>query len=203
MLLRPREWRPSFAAVVDRRFLSPLRAVGDIPSFANAVRVFFNSLNGGFGLRISYDRRLTEKTRMMAGAEMITFGPLKALQELGDRLPAGTDRLPAETTRVSLLTLPMGIQYQFVTENHLVPHVGLAAFPALRFDHHPLGNRYPAYSTNGLQGGVARGGAGLVQIGIPLDEMPTLSVTLGGHVEAGLDIRVGSDRDIAQTLNGR
>jgi hypothetical protein len=163
-------------------------------SYLNRFRAYFSSASGGFGVRIGYDRKINSDLRLTAGTEMLTYGYPKAADILGAQLPANV-------TRITLISLPFGIQQQFGTENRVIPHVGLAAGPILRFDHHPTlaPGFYPTYADLRTRGTTLNFGIS----GNPFADYPTMSLTFGGFVETGTDIRLGEDRDFSLTLAGR
>ena len=94
-----------------------------------------------------------------------------------------------------------------------LPRKDYRAGPVLRFDHHPPPpGFYPTIGTGGLTvggGSVAVGnygspytGVGLT-VGLPLDDYPDMSLTAGGFAEAGVDVRLGADRDYSLTMSAR
>lgn len=167
------------------RFTRP-GVLGPDMSTLNRFRTYFSSASGGFGLRIGYDRRVRPDLRLTAGTEMLTYGYAKAADILGADLPEGV-------TRITLMSLPLGLQQQFGAANRIVPHIGVAVGPILRFDHHPglAPGFYPTYTD--IRTGPSGSSLGLAVN--PLDDFPTLSLTFGGFVEAGSDIQFGADRD--------
>lgn len=162
-------------------------------SYLNRVRAYFSTASGGFGLRIGYDRRLRPDLRMTAGTELLTYGYRKAVDLLGP--------LPDNVTRITLVHLPIGLQQQFGAGNRVVPFVGAAAGPVLRFDHRPglAPGFYPTYTDLRTQGNGATFGVTVN----PFEDFPSVSLTVGAFAEAGADIRLGSDRDVSMTLAGR
>ena len=185
---------PFFGTVQTRGVNNPIRSLS-ATNMTNAVRAFFNSTSGGFGFRLGYDRRLTSNTRMIAGTEFLTFGLLKSFDRLGSQMPEGV-------TRITLVSFPFGLQQQLGPEGRVVPHVGIAGGPILRFDHRALANTTPSFGIGSTYPGYRYGGSQF-SLGLPLDDFPSLSLTLGGHVEAGFDVRVGEDRSFAVTVDGR
>lgn len=168
--------------------------LGPDTSTLNRFRAYFSSASGGFGLRIGYDRRVRPDLRLTAGTEMLTYGYARAADILGADLPEGV-------TRITLMSLPLGLQQQFGAANRVVPYVGIAAGPILRFDHHPglAPGFYPSYTD-------IRTGQSGTSLGLsvnPLDDFPTMSLTIGGFLEAGSDIRFGTERDLSLTVSGR
>ena len=170
-------------------------------SSLNGLSGYFSSATGGFGFRFGYVRRVTPVTRLTAGMEFLTYGFQQALKRLGSDMPAGV-------TRVTLVSIPVGLQRQFRQDGRVVPFVGLGAGPYFRFDHQAVSTGYypggisfsggSSYLRNGGQSSAL--GLG---IGLPFEGAPTISATLGGYVGSGLDIRVGADQDFAITLDGR
>ena len=144
--------------------------------YLNRVRAYFSSASGGFGMRLGYDRRLQDDLRVTAGAEMLTYGLLRSADILGADLPPNV-------TRITLVALPFGLQQHFSPNSRVIPHVGFGAGPVLRFDHRPQAGLYP--NTGGTLGKTYFGPANSV------------------FVESGVDIRVGSEKDLAITLAGR
>lgn len=177
----------------------PLGVPGPDLEHLNRVRAFFSSASGGFGMRVGYDRRLKEDLRLTAGTEMLTYSLLRSSTILGADLPPNV-------TRITLVALPFGLQQQFATSKRVVPHVGFGAGPVLRFDHRPQAGFYPnTFGSSGRSGypsgfGTRTNG---VSANVLLSDFPGMSLTLGGFVESGVDIRVGSDRDLAITVGGR
>ena len=43
----------------------------------------------------------------------------------------------------------------------------------------------------------------LASIGLPIDDFPAVSLTLGGFAAAGFDIRLGEKKELALTVDGR
>ena len=162
-------------------------------SYLNRFRAYFSSASGGFGLRIGYDRRIGPDLRLTAGTELLTYGYLRAGDILGEQLPQNV-------TRITLMSFPFGLQRQFGSSNRVIPHIGVAAGPVLRFDHHPglAPGFYP--STTTIRSG--RGQTSL-DIGVGFEDFPTMSLTAGGFVETGTDIRLGAKRDLTLTVAGR
>ncbi len=162
--------------------------------YLNRFRAYFSSASGGFGLRIGYDRRIRPDLRLTAGTEMLTYGYSRAADILGAQLPD-------KVTRITLVSLPLGLQKQFGSKNRVIPHVGVAVGPVVRFDHHPgiAPGFYPTYTD--LRTG--RGGSSLGVTVRPFDDFPTISLTFGGFAESGTDVRFGEDRDLSLTIAGR
>lgn len=163
-------------------------------SYLNRFRAYFSSASGGFGLRIGYDRRIRPELRLTAGTELLTYGYRRASEILGAQLPDNV-------TRITLMSIPFGLQQQFGARNRVVPHLGIAVGPLLRFDHHP--NLAPGFYPTGID---IRTGARTNSLDLtlrPYEDFPTMSLSFGGFVEAGADIRLGSERDLSLTVAGR
>ncbi len=174
----------------------PLGAPPPDFSYLNRVRAFFSSASGGFGMRIGYDRRLQEDLRLTAATELLTYG----LRRSVDILNAD---LPPNVTRITLVSLPVGLQQQFGTSRRVIPHVGFGAGPVVRFDHRPQPGYYPTtYGSTGYYPTVYGPSNGL-SVNAYLSDFPAMSLTVGGFVESGVDIRVGSEKDLAVTIGGR
>lgn len=171
------------------------------PPDLNGLSVFFSSATGGIGFRIGYDRRLSPIVRLMGGIEMLTYGYQQSAARLGSAMPYNV-------SRITLVSLPVGLQRQFAADKRIVPHIGFGAGPILRFDHQtgPPGF-YPRMGIfnagfdipyrvgyyNGLD----------FSVGLPFEDFPRLSLTVGGFVTSGIDIRLGENRDFALSLGGR
>ncbi|MDP6039246.1 MAG: hypothetical protein QGG64_11905, partial [Candidatus Latescibacteria bacterium] len=94
-------------------------------AFINHVGLFFSTASGGFGFRINYDHRLSPQLHFIASPEFLTYGLLKATSILGDQMPAGT-------TRVTLISIPIGLQRMFAPKSRLNPYIGFGAGPMVR-----------------------------------------------------------------------
>ena len=113
--------------------------------------------------------------------------------------------MPDGITRVTLVALPFGLQRQFRSDSRLVPHLGFGAGPLVRFDHRGLGGGNP-YMTSGANIGMSAGyPQNSLSVGIPLylEDFPTLSLTAGGFVSSGANLRFGESRDLALTVEAR
>ncbi len=168
----------------------------------NGLSGFFSSATGGVGFRIGYDRRLSPVVRLIAGTELLTYGYEQSIARLGNAMPENV-------SRITLVSLPVGLQRQFAAEGRLVPHIGFGAGPILRFDHQlgPSGF-YPGGIGFGAGVGSLGQGRGYsngmdLSIGLPIDDFPRLSLTVGGFVASGVDIRLGENKDLALTVDGR
>ena len=170
------------------------------PSFPNGLSLFFSSASGGMGMRIGYDRRLSPNRKFTAGIEFLTYGYRQSLSKLGSDLPP-------DVTRISLISFPVGLRQEFAAENRVVPHLGFGVGPIVRFDHYPSPYLYgyPGSLRFGAGAGASSGGFS-VGATIPLDGNLGLgrqSLTLGGFIGAGTDIRFGEHKDFALSLQGR
>lgn len=169
----------------------------DAVTFLNNMGLFFSTASGGFGFRINYDRKLSPQLRFIASPEFLTYGLLKAASILGDQMPEGT-------TRVTLISIPIGLQRQFASKSRLNPHIGFGVGPMMRLDHRSPRPGYYPYNSLGIDNtfGNGRNSLGL-SVPLYLDDFPRTSLTLGGHVASGLNIRLGAKKDLALTLEGR
>ncbi len=190
--VRPIKWS-EYSEAGD--LVGPQSAMRDL----NGLSLYFSSATGGFGFRFGYDRRLSPSVRLIAGNEYMTYGPLQASKKLGENLRPGVQR-------VTLVSIPVGLQRQFGVKKRIVPHVGFGAGPYVRFDH---GGGYGGYSPGGLGIGTGSGGGSgranmwLSQRGIHVGGFSDISFTLGGYVLAGFDVRFGKNKDLAVTTDGR
>jgi hypothetical protein len=190
--VRPVRWT-EYAEDVD--ILMPQNGLRN----TNGLSLYFSSATGGFGFRMGYDRRLSPLLRLIAGNEYMTFGPLQASEKLGEHLRPGVQR-------VTLISMPVGLQRQFGVKRRIVPHVGFGVGPYVRFDHR---GGYGGYPSGGLDFGTGTGGGyngmdvRLTQWGSPVGGFSNISFTLGGYVLSGLNVRFGKDKDLAVTTDGR
>lgn len=151
---------------------------------------------GGFGFRLLYDRRIKPTLGLNLGAEFTTYG--------GHRLTQLQAVLPDFTTRVSVIGFYTGLQQRFGDKGRVVPRLGLGAGPILRVDHQapPLyGYGYGPYAGVG-----SAYGRDYFDVGLPLFgglDFPRLSLSVGGYVDAGLDVVVDKDRLYAVSLDAR
>ena len=165
--------------------------------FLNHLGVFFSTASGGFGFRINYDRKLSSHARLIASPEFLTYGFSKSQSILGDQMPGAT-------TRISLMALPIGLQHHFSSKSSVNPYFGFGAGPLLRLDHRSPRPGYYNYGNAGLRGAFADGRNTLgATVPLYLDDFPSMSLTVGGHLAAGLNIQLGQKKDIALTLEGR
>jgi hypothetical protein len=163
-------------------------------SYLNRFRTYFSSASGGFGVRIGYDRRIRSDLRLTAGTEMLTYGYRRAADILGAQLPESV-------TRITLVSLPFGLQQQFGAGNRIIPHVGVAVGPVIRFDHRP--GIAPGFYPSNTNIRTGQSGSSFGVTVNPFQDFPTISLTFGGFVETGADVRFGEDRDLSLTLAGR
>ena len=213
--------RPATDLIIDPELMggalnqrpSPLqpvypRPVGELvnrPPDLNRLNAFFSSASGGFGFRMAFDRRISPTLRFTAGPEFLTYGLRQSLAKLGSAMPAGV-------TRITLMSIPVGFQRQFAAQDRVVPHVGFGVGPIVRFDHQAgAPGFYPGYSGYGygpgglsVNTGFGRGYSGAsVGIGLPLEDFPQLSLTMGGFVGTGMNIRLGKKKELALSVEGR
>jgi hypothetical protein len=192
---------PGQAALRGSDVYNPIYAIHARPgldgpdlSYLNRFRAYFSSASGGFGLRIGYDRRFRPDLRLTAGTELLTYGYHRASDILGAQLPANV-------TRITLVSVPFGIQQQFGSGNRVVPHIGIAVGPIIRFDHHP--GLAPGFYPSNTDVRTGWRSSSLELTIRPFEDFPRLSLTLGGFVEAGTDVRLGANRDLSLTVAGR
>lgn len=165
----------------------------------NHLGFFFSTANGGFGFRINYDHKLSPHVRFTTSPEFLTYGLSKAHSIL-------REQMPANATRITLIALPIGLQRHFAPASRVNPYIGFGAGPIVRLDQraHQAGY-YPNYGTG--FGGTFRNGRNALGVTMPLAfgdlNFPSASLTLGGHVASGLNIRFGAKRNFALTLEGR
>ncbi len=168
----------------------------------NGLSAFFSSATGGIGFRIGYDRRLSPIVRLMVGIEMLTYGYQQSAARLGSAMPGSV-------SRITLASLPVGLQRQFAADKRIVPHIGFGAGPIIRFDHQTGPPGFYPHTGIGFNAGVGtpyRAGYynGLdLSVALPFGDLPRLSLTVGGFVASGIDIRLGENKDFALTLDGR
>ncbi len=184
------------------------RPVGELvnrPPDLNRLNAFFSSASGGFGFRMAFDRRISPTLRFTSGPEFLTYGLQQSLARLGSAMPEGV-------TRITLMSIPVGFQRQFAAQDRVIPHIGFGVGPIVRFDHRAgAPGFYPGYSGYGYgPGGVSvntgfgsGAGGGSVGIGLPLEDFPQLSLTMGGFVGTGMNIRLGKKKDLALSVEGR
>ena len=181
--------------------IMPSQRPGDL----NGLRFFFSSASGGFGFRMGFDRRMSPRWRFMAGPEFLTYGLLQAADRLGSAMPPNV-------TRITLISIPVGLQRQFRSSGRVVPHVGVGVGPVLRFDHQSIGpGFYPGYGGYGygpggvrINTGAGYSGNGIgLGVGLPFDEFPQVSLTAGGFVSSGMHVRLRKKKDLAISVEGR
>lgn len=162
----------------------------------NRLSAYFSTASGGFGFRIKFDRHISPTVSAVMAPEFLTYSLHRSAQILGDQMPANT-------TRITLISIPLGLERQFYTSSDIVPRVGFGVGPIVRFDHRPgtSSARYnQAYTGNQI----------LYQedmLGftwpILTEDYPDISATLGAHVAAGLDIKLGEKKNYALSVEGR
>ena len=172
----------------------------------NGLRAFFSTASGGFGFRFAYDRRLSPDVRFTAASEFLTYGYNQSLKKLGEAMPANV-------TRVTLVSFPVGFQKLFNADSRVVPHLGFGVGPILRFDHQAgAPGFYPGYGEFGYgRGGIGvSGGVGYPYgsglgfgVGLPIEDFPRLSLTLGGFAGSGFSVRLGETKSYAINVEGR
>lgn len=165
----------------------------------NHIGFFFSTASGGFGFRINYDHKLSPHVRFTASPEFLTYGLPKAQAIL-------REQMPANTTRITLIAVPIGLQRHFAPASRVNPYIGFGAGPIVRLDQraHQAGY-YPNYDMG--FGNTFRNGRNALGFAMPLAfgdlNFPSTSLTVGGHVASGLNIRFGAKGDFALTLEGR
>lgn len=162
----------------------------------NRLSAYFSTASGGFGFRISFDRRISPQLRALVAPEFLTYSFLRAQQIL-------EQDMPENTTRITLFSLPFGLQHQMSHKSRIVPHIGFGVGPMLRFDHRsPRQGYYP--NNGGLRGNAqfSQNGFG-VTIPILTEDYPDISLTLGGHVAAGFTFKLGDKKNLGLSVEGR
>ncbi len=177
--------------------LSPVYApLPDPVELLNHIGIFFSTASGGFGSRINYDHKVSPNTRFTASPEFLTYSLSRASTILGDLMPLGT-------TRITLITIPIGFQRHFAPKSRINPHIGFGIGPIIRLDHrsHQLGY----YGNNLGLDRIVRNRHNSLNLTVPLtlDDFPSTSLTLGGHLASGLNIHFGSKKNLALTIEGR
>lgn len=175
---------PMYAPLPDARVL------------LNHIGMFFSTASGGFGYRLNYDRKLSPHIRFMSSPEFITYGLSRSRAILGDLMPSGT-------TRITLIAIPIGLQRHFALTSRINPHIGFGFGPIIRLDHRS--QRLGYYGNNlGLDRIVRNRRNSLnLTVPLPLNDFPSTSFTLGGHLASGLNIHFGAKKELALTLEGR
>ena len=162
----------------------------------NHIGMFFSTASGGFGYRLNYDRKLSPHTRFMSSPEFITYSLSRSSAILGDLMPLGT-------TRISLIAIPIGLQRHFAPTSRINPHIGFGFGPIIRLDHRS--HRLGYYGNNlGLDRTIRNRHNSLnLTVPLTLDDFPSTSLTLGGHLASGLNIHFGAKKNLALTIEGR
>ncbi len=162
----------------------------------NHIGIFFSTASGGFGFRINYDHKISPRTRFTASPEFLTYSLSRASTILGDLMPPGT-------TRITLITIPIGLQRHFAPTSRLNPHIGFGFGPIIRLDHRS--HRLGYYGNNVGLDRIVRNGQNNLNLTVPLslDDFPSTSLTLGGHLASGLNIHFGAKKNLALTIEGR
>ena len=153
----------------------------------NHIGMFFSTASGGFGYRINYDRKLSPHTRFMSSPEFITYGLSRSRAILGDLMPPGT-------TRITLIAIPIGLQRHFAPTSRINPHIGFGFGPIIRLDHRS--HRLGYYGNNLGLDRIVRNRHNSLNLTVPLtlDDFPSTSLTLGGHLASGLNIHFGAKK---------
>ena len=162
----------------------------------NHIGIFFSTASGGFGSRINYDHKISPHTRFMASPEFLTYGLSRARAILGDLMPLNT-------TRITLITIPIGLQRHFAPTSRINPHIGFGFGPIIRLDHRS--HRLGYYGNNLGLDRIVRNRQNSLNLTVPLsiDDFPSTSLTLGGHLASGLNIHFGAKKNLALTIEGR
>lgn len=177
--------------------LSPLYTpMPDPVELLNHIGIFFSTASGGFGSRINYDHKVSPNTRFTASPEFLTYSLSRASTILGDLMPLGT-------TRITLITIPIGFQRHFAPTSRINPHIGFGFGPIIRLDHRS--HRLGYYGNNLGLDRIIRNGRNSLNLTVPLtlDDFPSTSLTLGGHLASGLNIHFGAKKNLALTIEGR
>ena len=177
--------------------LSPVYApLPDPMELLNHIGIFFSTASGGFGSRINYDHKVSPNTRFTASPEFLTYSLSRSRAILGDLMPLGT-------TRITLITIPIGLQRHFAPTSRINPHIGFGFGPIIRLDHRS--HRLGYYGNNLGLDRIVRNRHNSLNLTVPLtfDDFPSTSLTLGGHLASGLNIHFGSKKELALTIEGR
>ena len=177
--------------------LSPVYTpLPDPMKMLNHIGIFFSTASGGFGSRINYDHKISTHTRFMASPEFLTYGLSRARAILGDLMPLNT-------TRITLITIPIGLQRHFAPTSRINPHIGFGFGPIIRLDHRS--HRLGYYGNNLGLDRIVRNRQNSLNLTVPLsiDDFPSTSLTLGGHLASGLNIHFGAKKNLALTIEGR
>ena len=177
--------------------LSPVYTpMPDPMKLLNHIGMFFSTASGGFGSRINYDHKISPNTRFTASPEFLTYSLSRSRAILGDLMPSGT-------TRITLITIPIGLQRHFAPTSRINPHIGFGFGPIIRLDHRS--HRLGYYGNNlGLDRTIRNRHNSLnLTVPLTLDDFPSTSLTLGGHLASGLNIHFGAKKNLALTIEGR
>ena len=111
--------------------------------------------------------------------------------------------MPLGTTRITLIAIPIGLQRHFAPTSRINPHIGFGFGPIIRLDHRS--HRLGYYGNNlGLDRTIRNRHNSLnVTVPLTLDDFPSTSLTLGGHLASGLNIHFGAKKNLALTIEGR
>lgn len=177
--------------------LSPVYTpLPDPMKMLNHIGIFFSTASGGFGSRINYDHKISPHTRFTSSPEFLTYSLSRASTILGDLMPPGT-------TRITLITIPIGLQRHFAPTSRINPHIGFGFGPIIRLDHR---SHRPGYYGNNLGlDRTIRNRHNSLNLTVPLtlDDFPSTSLTMGGHLASGLNIHFGAKKNLALTIEGR
>ncbi len=177
--------------------LSPVYTpLPDPMKMLNQIGIFFSTASGGFGSRINYDHKISPNTRFTASPEFLTYSLSRSRAILGDLMPLGT-------TRITLITIPIGLQRHFAPTSRINPHIGFGFGPIIRLDHRS--HRLGYYGNNLGLDRIVRNRHNSLNLTVPLtlDDFPSTSLTLGGHLASGLNIHFGAKKELALTIEGR
>jgi len=177
--------------------LSPVYTpMPDPMKLLNRIGMFFSTASGGFGSRINYDHKISPNTRFTASPEFLTYSLSRSSAILGDLMPSGT-------TRITLIAIPIGLQRHFAPTSRINPHIGFGFGPIIRLDHRS--HRLGYYGNNlGLDRTIRNRHNSLnLTVPLTLDDFPSTSLTLGGHLASGLNIHFGAKKNLALTIEGR
>lgn len=177
--------------------LSPVYTpLPDPMKMLNHIGIFFSTASGGFGSRINYDHKISPQTRFTSSPEFLTYGLSRASTILGDLMPPGI-------TRITLITIPIGLQRHFAPTSRINPHIGFGVGPIIRLDHRS--HRLGYYGNNLGLDRIIRNRQNSLNLTVPLtlDDFPSASLTLGGHLASGLNIHFGAKKELALTIEGR
>ena len=177
--------------------LSPVYTpMPDPMKLLNHIGMFFSTASGGFGSRINYDHKISPNTRFTASPEFLTYSLSRSSAILGDLMPSGT-------TRITLIAIPIGLQRHFAPTSRINPHIGFGFGPIIRLDHRS--HRLGYYGNNlGLDRTIRNRHNSLnLTVPLTLDDFPSTSLTLGGHLASGLNIHFGAKKNLALTIEGR